>query len=69
MRHPHKFFERLDLLPFGLDEVSLRGGLALPFGLGQRAEAAMKFVVNVFRDKRHFLNGFLLVVKFWKRAL
>ncbi len=68
-RHPHKFLERADFLPLGLDEMLLRAGFALGFGIGERAQAVLQLVVDVFRDERHFLNDLVFEAKFGEGVL
>ena len=68
-RHPHKFLQRLDFLLLGGDEMLLRGGFALHFRLGQRAQAVLQLVVDVLRDERHFFDDLLLEAKFGKGRL
>ena len=67
--HPHKFLKRADFLLLGLDEMLLRAGFALRFRFGERAQAVLQFIVDVFRDERHFLDDFLFEAKFLERRL
>ena len=69
VRHPDKFLERLDFLPFGFDQVPLGAGFALRLGVGQRAQAVLQFVVDVFGNERHFLDHLVFAAEFGKRPL
>jgi len=64
MRHPDEFLQRLDFLPLGFHQMLLRAGFALIFRIGERAQAVLHFVVNVFGHERHFLDDLQLEAKF-----
>ena len=69
MRQPHKLFERPQGLQLRLDEMFLRAGFALGAGIVERVQAVLQFVVDVLRDRHHFLDDFLLEEKLAERRL
>ena len=69
MRHPHKFLQCLQRLFRRLDQMLLGAGLALSLRFGQRAEAVLQPVVDVFGHRHHFFDDLLLEIKFGKQRL
>ena len=69
VRHPHKFFQRAQLLLFRLDQMFLCRRFALVLRVRQCAQRVLHFVVDVSGHERNLLVHLLLETKLWKLRL